>query len=176
VDMCVVVFMDLDGTLWDHEDISQLTLPFKRISSEEIVDSSGVVVRVYRIALELLDYASRRGFILSTLSWNDPHKALEALRVLGLENVFHYHAIENHPDKALMAKRVVGEVKKRFEKCRNPIAIIYIDDRVIHLEEMKREFKDLLYIKAWESCKSLSDCVKYIEQYLLKISSSHTSK
>jgi hypothetical protein len=41
---------------------------------------------------------------------------------------------------------------------------------------MKREFKDLLYIKAWESCKSLSDCVKHIEQYLLKISSSHTSK
>ena len=75
-----------------------------------------------------------------------------------------------------MAKCVVGEVKKRFEKCRNSIAIIYIDDRVIHLEDMKREFKDLLYIKAWESCKSLSDCAKHIEQYLLKISSSHTSK
>jgi HAD superfamily phosphatase (TIGR01681 family) len=90
--MCVVVFMDLDGTLWDHEDISQLTPPFKRISSEEIVDSSGVVVRVHRIALELLDYASRRGFILSTLSWNDPHKALEGfsshISSCGLMRVF----------------------------------------------------------------------------------------
>jgi predicted phosphatase len=48
------------------------------------------------------------------------------------------------------------------------VAILYIDDRVIHLEEMRREFENLLYIKAWESCKSPSDCVKYIEQYLLK--------
>ncbi len=176
MDMCVVVFMDLDGALWDHEDISQLTPPFKRLSNEEIVDSSGVVVRVHRIALELLDYASKSEFILSTLSWNNPSKALEALRALGLEDVFHYHAIEDHPNKALMAKRVVEEVKKRYEKCRDTVAILYIDDRVIHLEEMRREFKNLLYIKAWESCKSPSECVKYIEQYLLEISSSRASK
>ncbi|MFZ8782587.1 MAG: hypothetical protein ACO2OR_01165 [Desulfurococcaceae archaeon] len=75
-----------------------------------------------------------------------------------------------------MAKRVVEEVEKRYEKCRDTVAILYIEDGVIHLEEMRREFENLLYIEAWESCKSLSECVKYIEQYLLKISSSRASK
>jgi len=158
--------MDLDGTLWDHYDISLLTPPFTRISELEIMDSNSVVVRVKKLALEILEYAVKRGFIISTLSWNDPVKALEALRVLGIDKLFHYHATENHPHKALMAHRVVEVVKSRVEICRDKISIIYIDDRELHVEEMKSAFRDLLYIKAWETCRDLSECINLIERYI----------
>lgn len=162
---CVVVFMDLDGTLWDHYDISLLKPPFTRISELEFTDSTGVVVRVYKLALEVLEYAVKRGFIVSTLSWNDPAKALEALKVLGLDGVFHYHAIENHPKKALMAQRVISAISER-EPCRDDIVVVYIDDRELHLEDMKRAFRNLLYVKAWESCRSVSECVELIERFI----------
>ena len=172
---CVVVFMDLDGTLWDHYDISTLEIPFTRISKLEFVDLSGVVVRVQRLALEVLEYAVRRGFIVSTLSWNDPVKALEALRVLGLDRVFHYHAIENHPNKALMAQRVLRVIEERG-LCRDSVVVIYIDDRELHLEDMKRAFRNLFYIKAWESCKTINECVELIEQYIQSSKTNYSCK
>jgi magnesium-dependent phosphatase-1 len=165
MDQCVVVFIDLDGTLWDHYDVSILKTPFTKVSELEFIDSNGVVVRVYKLALEVLKYAIRRGFIVSTLSWNDPVKALQALRILGLEELFHYHAIENHPNKALMAQRVLRMIEERG-LCRNNVVVIYIDDRELHLEDMKRAFRNLLYIKAWESCKNIGDCVELIERYI----------
>ena len=58
--LCVIVFVDLDGTLWDHEDISSLIPPFKRLSEFSFADSRGVVVNLNKLA--------ERGFIVFTLS------------------------------------------------------------------------------------------------------------
>jgi len=52
-----------------------------------------------------------------------------------LDRVFHYHAIENYPNKALMALRVVDEVK-RSGRCRGELVIVYIDDRELHLHDI----------------------------------------
>lgn len=166
VELCIVLFMDLDGTLWDHEDISTLKPPFKKTSDYSFIDSHGVEVRVYRIAVDLLNYALSQGFITSTLSWNIPEIALDALETMGLDKLFHYHAIENHPYKALMAQRIVEALKRA--KCSRVIPI-YIDDREIHVEEMRRAFPGLLYIRAWVTCSDLRGCIEIINNYLRSI-------
>jgi predicted phosphatase len=56
--------------------------PSIKFPSFEFVDSNGVLVKVRKLVLEVLKNAMRRGFIVSTLSWNDPAKALRALRAL----------------------------------------------------------------------------------------------
>jgi magnesium-dependent phosphatase-1 len=157
--------MDLDGTLWDHGDISVLKPPFTRISELEFTDSLGERVRLNAMALEILRYALNRGFITSTLSWNMPEKALEALKVMGVDRLFHYNAIEYHPDKASMALKILGSLR-REGRCLGGASIIYIDDREIHLDDMRKALGNLLYIKAWSTCRSTHECVNLIEQWL----------
>ena len=40
-----VLFFDLDGTLWDHKDVSSLKPPFVRINTNKIRDSEGTIVK-----------------------------------------------------------------------------------------------------------------------------------
>lgn len=96
MDQCIILFMDLDGTLWDHDDTSVLNPPFKRVSELEFTDSLGEKVRLNTVAIEILRYALSHGFITSTLSWNMPEKTLEALKVMEVDKLFHYNAIEYH--------------------------------------------------------------------------------
>jgi hypothetical protein len=77
--------------------------PSRKFPGFEFVDPNGVVVKVRKLVLEVLKYAMRRGFIVSTLSWNDPAKALQALRTLDPGKLLHFHAIEDRPNKALTA-------------------------------------------------------------------------
>lgn len=140
------MFLDLDGTLWDHEDISQLIPPFKRIDEFTIVDSKGREVRVYRPLIEIVKRVVENGFLLSTLSWNNPAVALDALEKLGIRELFHYHAIEDHPRKEIMALKALKYFKNAYG-CK-AFKVIYIDDREIHLDDMIRVFPDLCFIKA----------------------------
>jgi len=42
----MLIALDLDGTAWDHPDISSLYPPFKRVGPLAIADSRGVVVNL----------------------------------------------------------------------------------------------------------------------------------
>jgi len=48
--------------------------------------------------------------LLCQRSWNDPAKALQALRTRGLDKLLPFHAIEVHLNKALMAQRVLKTI------------------------------------------------------------------
>ena len=36
-----LLFMDLDGTMWDHKNVSELSPPFRRVLETRVVDSRG---------------------------------------------------------------------------------------------------------------------------------------
>ncbi|WP_051400989.1 magnesium-dependent phosphatase-1 [Desulfurococcus amylolyticus] len=137
MDQCIILFMDLDGTLWDHDDISVLNPPFKRVSELEFTDSLGEKVRLNTVAIEILRYALSHGFITSTLSWNMPEKTLEALKVMEVDKLFHYNAIEYHPDKASMALKILRSLREK-SRCLGGASIIYIAGKYTSTTRGKR--------------------------------------
>ncbi|MEB3778832.1 MAG: magnesium-dependent phosphatase-1 [Desulfurococcales archaeon] len=157
-----LLFVDLDGTMWDNPDISMLTPPFRRIDSGVIVDSNGVVVRLYTGMARLVEWARESNAITSTLSWNEPSIAIEALKAFGLLGLFDYIAIEPHPYKGDMAIRVLERVRKerglKIPACR----IVYIDDRDIHLDDMVSKLGDIVFLRAWVDFKGVEDAITLI--------------
>ncbi len=161
-----LLFFDLDGTLWDHKDISSLKPPFKKLGLLEIVDSQGARVRVYEDSLKILNWARKNGAIASTLSWNDPVIALEALRALGLSDAFDYHAIEPHPMKGLMAEKVLARIREERGLVFKPCRIIYVDDRDIHLEEVRGRVGNISFLQAWRDFRDFNGAVLLISRLL----------
>ncbi len=82
--------VDLDGTLWDHEDVSKMKPPFRRINQYAIVDSRGDILKAYEYMIKLVKWAKENNAVVATLSWNQEEKAVEALKTLGLYDLFDY--------------------------------------------------------------------------------------
>ncbi len=144
-----LLLVDLDGTLWDHLNISELEPPFRRINDLQIADRNGVKVTLKKDMVELVKWARENNGVISTLSWNYWDKAIEALRAFGLLDLFDYHAIEYHPDKHLMLERLLNRIKSdtgmSFKLCR----IVYIDDRTIHIEKIYERIGKIIFLQAW---------------------------
>ncbi len=156
-----LLFIDLDGTLWDHKDISRLSPPFTRIGEDIIVDSKGVKVKLYRDMVELIRWARSSGAIISSLSWNIPEKALEALETFGLDGLFDYHGISTSPDKGYYAMEIINDLKSKgvlFKTCE----IVYIDDRNIHLESVRNRLGNIIFIMAWKDFKNFREAQRII--------------
>ena len=143
-----VLFLDLDGTLWDHLDISSLKPPFRRISEDSIVDSQGVPVRLYRDVVEVARWAKRSGGFVVALSWNIPEVAVEALKAFNILDLFDYLGIEDHPDKGLIASKILGDLESRGYKVK-PCRVVYVDDREIHVRGVRERVGDIIFIRAW---------------------------
>jgi magnesium-dependent phosphatase-1 len=143
-----VLFLDLDGTLWDHLDISSLKPPFRRVSEDSIVDSQGVPVRLYRDVVEVARWARRSGGFVVALSWNIPEVAVEALKAFNILDLFDYLGIEDHPDKGLVASKILGDLESRGYKVK-PCRVVYVDDREIHVRGVRGRVGDITFIRAW---------------------------
>ncbi len=130
--------IDLDGTVWDHEDVTSLKTPFRRVANDVIEDSLGVKVVLRSGVKEFLSWAKEHGAIISTLSWNEPAIALEALRAFSLEGLFDYHFIEFHPRKHEMLKSLLKRVKADLNVEIEPERVIYVDDRDLHVADIVR--------------------------------------
>jgi magnesium-dependent phosphatase-1 len=159
-----LLFVDLDGTLWDHKDISALKPPFRRINESTIIDSNRVAVRLKSDMLDLILRAKKRGAIVSTLSWNNPENALDALKAFGILELFDYHAIDVHPRKGEYARRVVEEVKRDLGVELRECQIVYIDDRDIHLDSIRRHLGRIVFLRAWVDFKSAEEAERIIEE------------
>jgi magnesium-dependent phosphatase-1 len=154
--------MDLDGTMWDHKNVSELSPPFRRVLETRVVDSRGVPINLYVDSLKILLWARERGAIVSSLSWNDPGKALGVLEAFGIRDLFHYHLIENHPNKDQLISRLLGKLRKEGQDiplCR----VVYIDDRTIHLDAIYRNIGRLVFIQAWKDFKKYDEAIEKIE-------------
>ena len=157
--------LDLDGVVWDHLDVSSLLPPFRPLAPGRFTSSDGVIVEVHWDVVELLYWAKRSGALAVTLSWNEPGHALEALRVLGLRDTFDYHGIDPHPWKgrvlASVLERVWRERGLRIPACR----IVYVDDRDIHVDDVKRHVGPVVFIR-YGAVKGFENLVKHVMEGL----------
>lgn len=161
-----LLLLDLDGTLWNHLDISTLNPPFKRVRKGVIVDSKGVRVELYNDMVKLLEWAKSRNAITSTLSWNIREIAIEALRTFGILRLFDYLVIEPHPRKDLMLKKLLDKIEVEKEVEIPPCKIVYIDDRTIHVRDIYENIGKIHFLKAWDSFKNFKECALRVEELL----------
>ncbi len=160
VDDCCprLIFLDLDGTVWSSKDISTLVSPF-RVVGDELVDSKGVRVRLYSGVREFLCSMGSNGLPVYSLSWNHMDKALEALRAFGIDSLFAGHYIEPHPRKGMVMARALKENGHAGLK---PCEIVYIDDRDIHLNDVRTRVGEVFFIQLWKDIDSYSELTELI--------------
>jgi len=152
-----VVFIDLDGTLWDHEDISQTTPPYT-CTGDILVDSQGIVAHLHSGVRNFLGFLRNSGLKIYTLSWNNPFKALSALKCLGLESYFDGHAISEHPEKYIGMLRILGSINPPVKPCQ----VVYIDDRDIHVDDIRKHIGDVWFIHMWRDVGGFDELASLI--------------
>ncbi len=157
-----LLLLDLDGTLWDHLDISSLEPPFRRVEEGVIEDSRGVRVRLYNYMAELARWARSRGALVVSLSWNEPEKAISALKAFGVDALFHWHVIEPHPWKGRALARFLERARIRIP----PQHMIYFDDRDIHLDDIYFHVGPVKYVRSHRDCSSFEECVELVSRLL----------
>jgi len=161
-----VLFMDLDGTLWDHLDISRLQPPFTLIGEGVLRDVTGVRVKLYRDAVKLIEWAKESCGITSALSWNLWEPAVSALKASGVIDLFDYLAIEPHPGKGEMAEKVIKRIESTVGYTIPPCRIVYIDDRIIHLEDIRGKLGDVFFLRAWRDFRDFEEARGKIIKHL----------
>ncbi len=141
-----LLILDLDGTLWDHEDASRLTPPYE-FYDDYLVDAYGEELHLFPGVRDFLDWASER-FLLSIASWNvEGGKVRPILEGFGLWDYFLFPKIEGHPpNKADMIRRTIEELESIGYTIDD---VIYVDDRAIHVDKIKQELPDVDFIHMW---------------------------
>lgn len=161
-----LLFMDLDGTMWDHLDISSVDPPYRLVEPGVIVGGDGVRIKLYPQAVEFVEWARRNGAITCTLSWNHPGHALGALRAFGIAGLFDHHEIEYSPHKYMGIRRLLGVLGERGVVV-SPERIVYVDDRDIHIDEIYREVGRVLFIHIWKQVRDYEEAKRLVEQRVL---------
>ena len=164
----LLLCLDLDGTLWDHEDVSSLKLPFKRVNENSFVDSNGVTVNLFPEVKWFLREVRKLPVIVSTLSWNKFENAYEALKVLDLLIYFDYVVAEFHPRKDVMLLKLLDRIKREKGvdiKVRN---IIYVDDNVFHIEEIWENVGPVKFFHKGGNLQNFFELLEYIKWKLIE--------
>lgn len=132
-----LVIFDCDRTLWDHANVSELTLPFRTVDDVTVEDASGVRVRLFPGVRDLLDALRARGILLSIASWNRPEPVFDILGRLGLAQYFTRPKVEFHPYKEKTIRALLDELAADGVRLR-PEEVLFVDDRAVHLERVRR--------------------------------------
>jgi magnesium-dependent phosphatase-1 len=156
-----LVILDGDGVLWDHQDLSALSLPFRLIKRDTIVDTDGEKVHLLRGVRELLRALVERGIIVTLATWNKPEHVTQALQLFKVNEYFRVVEAHFHPDKHLMIK---GILKKLMNEgiTLEPNQILYVDDRTVHIADVRREIGDVHFLQMHVDVKYPLEILKYI--------------
>ena len=167
----MLIVLDLDGTVWDHLDISSLYPPFRRAGPFTIIDSRGSAVNLRPHVRDFLLWARENGHILTTLSWNDFNVAYQALKTFEIESYFHYLAIEPHPRKDKMLYKLLRQIKEERGVEIKPKDIVYVDDRDIHVKEIRENIGLVLFIQFGKDVKCFLELVELLSPSRRSLSS-----
>ncbi len=158
-----LVILDLDRTLWDHHNVTELQAPFTGIDAETVTDATGVRVRLQPGARALLDTLRERGILISTASWNEPAPTFAILETLGLRDYFVHPKVEFHPYKERMVTALVQELSEEGVRLR-PEEILYVDDRALHLRRVRRAVGPVQTLQAGVDIRDLHDVIDYLDR------------
>ncbi len=145
-----IVFFDLDGTLWDHLDVSATSPPYSKISVSIISDSKGVRMHLLPGAVDFIKWVRTNGGLISTCSWNEYEKAYKALEAFGIVELFDFQKIATHPKKYVLME----EVLKQLREDGKPVSsnrLFYLDDRDLHIKDVKARFPELTFFQMWKN-------------------------
>jgi len=154
-----LLVLDLDGTLWDHEDASILDPPFE-FRGDRLIDSTGQELCLFPGVREFLEWASER-FTLSIASWNLKEKVRPILEGFGLWDYFLFPKIEDHPNKADMIRRTLEELALIGYTVED---VIYVDDRDVHIDDIKVILPEVDFIHMWVDVKSFEELRELLER------------
>lgn len=156
-----IVFLDLDGTLWDHLDITATIPPFTRISTSVISDTRGVNITLMPGAVEFMKWVRANGGILSSCSWNEYDKAMGAIQAYELIHLFSFQEISTNPGKYLLMEELISKLRNQGMSIQEN-RLFYLDDRDIHVKDVKTMFPELTFFHMWKDGLDFEDVEKTI--------------
>ncbi len=159
--MIRLVVFDADGTLWEHRDISSLSLPFNKIDENTLIDRNGVEIRLFPGVKELLNELTARGVIVSMASWNKPELVFEALRKFGIADYFTHPKVEFHPNKHEMMKKLLTDLAAEGTTVK-PEEILYVDDQTRHIEKVRKEIGMVKFLQFGVNIAKIVDVLKFL--------------
>ena len=158
-----LIVFDADKTLWTHPDISSLVLPFKLVSRDSLTDANGETFQLFDGVRELLEGLENRKVISTMASWNKPEPVKEALRLFGIDQFFKIVKAEFHPEKYLMIESIISELARTGIEF-NAHEILYVDDRTLHLEQIRKKIGPIHFIQMWVDVKTHNEIMEYVEK------------
>lgn len=132
--------LDLDRTIWDHEDVSSTEPPYTRLNRDTVSDSRGCLIRLRAGVREVLETLRGRGVALAVVSWNLYSKAVAVLEAFDLLNFFDVVIVEPHPYKDLMFGKLLEWCVSRGIK---PGEVVFVDDRPEMVGRVKRAWPQI---------------------------------
>ncbi|KPV63272.1 MAG: Acid Phosphatase [Candidatus Bathyarchaeota archaeon BA1] len=156
-----LIILDGDGVLWDHQDLSALSLPFSLIDQDTIVDANGEKVCLIRGIRELLKSLVKQGVIVTLASWNKPEHVTWALQLFRIDRYFRVVEARFHPEKHLMIKSILKRLIDEGVTL-GPNEILYVDDRTVHLVNVRKEVGDVHFLQMHVDIKNPLEIVKYL--------------
>ncbi len=165
-----LLMMDLDGTVWDHLDISSVAPPYHTAGPGRIENSDGIAVTVYPEAIDFIRWCRERGAITCTLSWNHRHYVMEALEKLGIMDLFDYHETEFSPAKDQRILHLLDILRKKGTPV-EPERIVYVDDRDIHMDDIRRNVGNVIFLHIWKEVRNYDEAKKIVMRRIIGPSS-----
>ncbi len=161
-----ILAMDLDGTVWDHLNISGVEPPYTRINATSIKNRDNITVTLFEDAVKFIKWARDNGAITTTLSWNRRDYVDEALETFGIAGLFDYSSTDHTPDKdqrLLKLINILDEIGIYIPVDR----VVYVDDRDIHMDAIKKNVGDIVFINIWKSTINYGDASKIVKERIL---------
>jgi len=159
-----LVVLDADGTIWEHSDISSLSLPFKKIDENTLVDQNGVKITLFPGVRKLLKELTARGIIVSMASWNRPGPVFEALGKFGIVSYFTCPIVEFHPNKHEMMNKLLAHLAAHGAIVK-PEEILYADDQTIHLEKIRKNVGAVNFLQYGVDISTLIEILDFVQSY-----------
>lgn len=158
-----LVILDCDRTLWEHEDVSTLRLPFTRIDDQTVRDARGTRVRLAPGARELLEGLRTRGTLISICSWNRPEPVFAILDLLGLTGFFVRPNVEFHPHKDRMIADLLAELAAEGTVLR-PDEVLFVDDNPAMLTRVRDGVGTVRTLRAGVEVRDLRDVLTVVAE------------
>jgi magnesium-dependent phosphatase-1 len=140
---------DIDGTLWDTLDISLVAPPYSPDGEGRLRSADGTTVRLIPEAIDFVKWCRSNGAKVTSLSWNIPERVFPAIEVLGISDLFDFHATEYTDAKHERLFDLLAELRRRGIII-PPNRVVYVDDRDIHIESIRKKVGDVVWIHIWK--------------------------
>ena len=164
-DLIKLVVMDADGTIWNHHSVSELVSPFRLISRDIAEDRYGEKVVLKERLREFLEFAKHKRILVSLASWNEPENVFELLSIFKIFDYLVYPMAEPHPNKHSMIKKILTNLEMSGKRI-YPEEVLYIDDRDIHLIDVRENIGEVNFLKFGYDVKSWQDVINKLNRLI----------